>query len=106
MKKLIGKVLAASSFAGFAVSLGIILMVAAGDAGAQYDPLLDVEQDAYGHGVNRDQYGRPHQYETQQGRTLDPVEQDGVKRNAYGLGVHKDKYGRPAYDRVPSGTKR
>jgi len=55
----------------------------------------DVQPNAYGLGVNKDNYGRPHQYKDEWGHT-DPLWR--VERNAYGLGVHKNQYGQPVYD--------
>ena len=65
---------------------------------ANQDDALQVTPNAYGLGVNSDQYGRPHQYRTQDGQVLDPIFNGGVKRDAYGLGVHMDQFGRPVYD--------
>ena len=68
------------------------------DYNAPYASPATVWPNAYGLGVNADQYGRPHTYQLQDGQQLDPTFQDGVKRNAYGLGVHQDQFGRPVYD--------
>jgi hypothetical protein len=57
-----------------------------------------VKPNAYGLGVNADQYGRPHSYGLQNGTKLDPIFNEGVKRDAYGLGVHSDEFGRPVRD--------
>lgn len=69
-----------------------------GDASQQ---TYAVRPNAYGLGVNSDQFGRPHAYRTQDGETLVPIFQGGVKRNAYGAGVHSDQFGRPVYDGKP-----
>jgi hypothetical protein len=63
--------------------------------------LLDVEPNAYGLGVNSDQYGRPHVYRTPDAAPLPGIFTDGVRRNAYGLGVHADEFGRPLRDGKP-----
>jgi len=68
------------------------------DYNAPYTSPATVLPNAYGLGVNADQYGRPHTYQLQSGQQLDPIFQDGVKRNGYGLGVHQDQFGRPVYD--------
>lgn len=60
-----------------------------------------VTPDAYGLGVNADEFGRSHTYRTQEGEKLSPIFQGGVKRNAYGLGVHADEFGRAVYDGKP-----
>ena len=60
----------------------------------------EVRRNAYGAGVNADQYGRPHTYRTADGQDLG-IQSDGVKRNGYGAGVHTDKFGRPVYDSAP-----
>jgi hypothetical protein len=57
-----------------------------------------VKPDAYGLGVNSDQYGRRHTYKTSDGEDLSPIFQKDVKRDAYGLGVHSDPFGRAVYD--------
>lgn len=62
---------------------------------------LDVKPNAYGLGVNSDQYGRPHAYRTDKGEALPGTETGDVKRDAYGLGVHSDRFGRPVYDSKP-----
>lgn len=86
----------------FLLVLSLVLF-SAGEprAEGERDPLLDVRPNAYGLGVNSDQYGRPHRYETGEGRPTDPIQQEGVKRDAYGLGVHADEFGRPVYDGKP-----
>jgi hypothetical protein len=66
-----------------------------------YQPTETVTPDGYGLGVNRDTYGRPHVYRSQDGTAVDPIFQNGVKRNAYGLGVHQDQFGRPVFDSAP-----
>jgi hypothetical protein len=63
--------------------------------------LLDVTPNAYGLGVNSDQYGRPHAYRTPDGDALPGVFTDGVRRDAYGLGAHADEFGRPLEDGEP-----
>lgn len=60
-----------------------------------------VAPDAYGLGVNSDEFGRSHTYRMQDGEKLSPIFQSGVKRNAYGLGVHADEFGRAVYDGRP-----
>ena len=60
-----------------------------------------VKVNAYGAGLNADEYGRPHVYRTRDGKKLNVVEQDGVQRDGYGLGVHIDQYGRPVRDSQP-----
>ena len=62
---------------------------------------LDVTPNAYGFGVNSDQYGRPHVYRTPDGEPLVGTFTDGVRRDAYGLGVHADEFGRPLRDGEP-----
>lgn len=57
-----------------------------------------VRPNAYGLGVNADQYGRPTTYQLQNGQQLDPIFNNGVKQNAYGLGVGMDQFGRPVYN--------
>ena len=87
------------------ILLGVVVCVSAGCV--QYDPsvysapstsLYPVRPNAYGLGVNADEYGQPHTYRLQNGTPVDPIFQDGVKRNGYGLGVHQDQFGRPVYD--------
>ena len=63
--------------------------------------LLEVEPNAYGLGVNSDQYGRPHAYRTPDGEPLPGILTDGVRRDAYGLGVHADEFGRALVDGEP-----
>ncbi len=60
----------------------------------------EVRLNAYGAGVNADQFGRPHTYRTADGQDLG-IQSDGVKRDGYGAGVHIDKFGRPVYDSAP-----
>ena len=62
---------------------------------------LDVKPNAYGHGVNSDQYGRRHTYRTNDSEALPGSATGSVKRDAYGLGVHADQFGRPVYDSKP-----
>lgn len=57
-----------------------------------------VTPNAYGLGVNSDQFGRPHTYQLRDGTPVAPIFQGGVRRDAYGLGVHSDQFGRPVYD--------
>ena len=76
----------------------------AAEASAQYQSppgwqgLNEVKPNAYGLGVNQDEYGRPHSYRLDNGQRLDPIFQNGVKRDAYGLDVHMDQFGRPVHD--------
>jgi hypothetical protein len=63
--------------------------------------LLEVAPNAYGLGVNSDQYGRPHVYRTPDGTPLPGIFTDGVERDAYGLGVHADEFGRVLRDDEP-----
>ena len=60
-----------------------------------------ITPNAYGLGVNADQYGRPQTYRTQDGQPLAPVFQGGVQQNAYGPGVGMDQFGRPVYSSPP-----
>jgi hypothetical protein len=60
-----------------------------------------VKPDAYGLGVNADQYGRPSTYQLQNGQQLDPIFNNGVKQNVYGPGVGQDQFGRPVYNSPP-----
>jgi len=60
-----------------------------------------VKPNAYGLGVNADQYGGAHLYRLEDGTALDPIFQGGVKRNAYGLGTHMDQFGRAVRDGAP-----
>ncbi|MDR3490714.1 MAG: hypothetical protein P4M12_01565 [Gammaproteobacteria bacterium] len=57
-----------------------------------------VRPNAYGPGVNADQYGRPTTYQLQNGQQLEPIFNNGVKQNAYGPGVGMDQFGRPVYN--------
>ena len=57
-----------------------------------------VQPNAYGLGVNADQYGRPTTYQLQDGQQLAPIFNSGVKQNAYGPGVGMDQFGRPVYN--------
>ena len=63
-----------------------------------YDSTATVKPNAYGLGVNADQYGRPSTYHLQNGQQLDPIFNSGVKQNAYGPGVGQDQFGRPVYN--------
>ena len=63
-----------------------------------YNPPTTVQPNAYGLGVNADQYGRPSTYQLQNGQQLDPIFNEGVKQNAYGPGVGQDQFGRPVYN--------
>lgn len=63
-----------------------------------YNPPTTVQPNAYGLGVNADQYGRPSTYQLQNGQQLDPIFNAGVKQNAYGPGVGQDQFGRPVYN--------
>jgi hypothetical protein len=67
----------------------------------QRQPAQTVRPNAYGLGVNSDEFGRPHTYHTRDGEQLSPIFQGDVKRDAYGLGVHADQFGRPVYDSKP-----
>jgi hypothetical protein len=67
----------------------------------QRQPAQAVSPNAYGLGVNSDEFGRPHTYRTRDGERLSPIFQGDVKRDAYGLGVHSDQFGRPVYDSKP-----
>jgi hypothetical protein len=60
-----------------------------------------VTSNAYGLGVNADQYGRPTTYQLQNGQQLDPIFNNGVKQNTYGPGVGEDQFGRPVYNSPP-----
>ena len=53
-----------------------------------------ITPNAYGLGVNADQYGRPHTYHTSDGQPLSPIFNNGVQQNAYGPGVGMDQFGR------------
>jgi len=48
---------------------------------------------AYGHGIHSDQYGKPFQWATQDGKVISPNTK--VTPNVYGPGVGMDQYGRP-----------
>jgi hypothetical protein len=48
-----------------------------------YNQPTTVTPNAYGLGVNADQYGRPTTYQLQNGQQLDPIFNNGVKQNAY-----------------------
>ena len=61
-------------------------------------PPTTVQPDAYGLGVNSDQYGRATTYQLQNGQQLDPIFNGSVKQNAYGPGVGMDQFGRPIYN--------
>jgi hypothetical protein len=63
--------------------------------------LHTITPNAYGLGVNSDEYGRPQTYRTQDGKQLDPIFQSGVKQDAYGLGVGMDQFGRPVHSDPP-----
>jgi hypothetical protein len=60
--------------------------------------ILNIKPNAYGLGINVDQYGRPTKYRLSDGKELPRIFYDDVKRDAYGLGVHMDPFGRPVYD--------
>lgn len=68
-----------------------------------YNSPTTVQPNAYGLGVNADQYGRPSTYQLQNGQQLDPIFNEGVKQNAYGPGVGQDQFGRPVYN-TPYGS--
>ena len=90
----------------------IVVLLVAGvtDAAGAEEPtspsatgeLLEIEPNAYGLGVDSDQYGRPHTYRTPDGRALPGIFTDDVRRDAYGLGVHADEFGRALEDGAPS----
>lgn len=61
----------------------------------------EVYPNAYGLGINADQFARPHVYRYRDGEAVSPIFQGDVKRDAYGLGVHADPFGRPVYDSTP-----
>jgi len=61
----------------------------------------NITPNAYGLGVNSDQFGRPQTFRTQDGQQLPPIFQDGVQQNAYGPGVGMDQFGRPVYSSPP-----
>ena len=60
-----------------------------------------ITPNAYGPGVNSDQYGRPQTYYLQDGSQLSPIFQGGVQQNAYGPGVGMDQFGRPVRSGPP-----
>jgi hypothetical protein len=60
-----------------------------------------VQPNAYGLGVNANQYGQPTTYQLQNGQQLDPIFNNGVKQNAYGPGIGQDQFGRPVYNSPP-----
>jgi len=60
-----------------------------------------ITPNAYGPGVNSDQYGRPQTYYLQDGQQLSPIFQGGVQQNAYGPGVGMDQFGRPVHSGPP-----
>jgi hypothetical protein len=60
-----------------------------------------ITPNAYGLGVNANQYGQPQTYRTQDGQQLAPIFQGGVQPNAYGPGVGMDQFGRPVYSSPP-----
>ena len=66
-----------------------------------YTSPATVQPNAYGLGVNADQYGRPSTYQLQNGQQLDPIFNNGVKQNAYGPGIGQDQFGRPVYNSPP-----
>ena len=63
--------------------------------------LHTITPNAYGLGVNSDEFGTPQTYRTQDGQQLSPIFQGGVKQDAYGLGVSADQFGRPVYSSPP-----
>jgi hypothetical protein len=69
-----------------------------------YNSPTSVQPNAYGLGVNSDQYGRPSTYQLQNGQQLDPIFNEGVKQNTYGPGVGQDQFGRPVYN-APYGSE-
>ncbi len=66
-----------------------------GGRGEYEDPYLDVDPHAYGLGVGSDQYGRPTEWETEEGQAVDPIFQDDVQPDAYEPGIDMDPFGRP-----------
>jgi hypothetical protein len=50
-------------------------------------------ENAYGPGMHRDRYGRPFQFQTDDGQAVPGFVE--VEPNGYGPGVGKDQYGRP-----------
>jgi hypothetical protein len=71
-----------------------------GNQQANYYPLT-ITPNAYGVGVNADQYGRAQTYRTEDGQPLSPIFQNGVQQNAYGPGVGMDQFGRPVHSSPP-----
>lgn len=66
------------------------------------DQQLDkITPNAYGLGVNSDQYGRPQTYHLQDGSKLPAIFQGGVQQNAYGPGIGMDQFGRPVRSGPP-----
>lgn len=63
-----------------------------------YNSSGTIQPNAYGLGVNSDQYGRPTTYQLQNGKQLDPIFNAGVKQNVYGPGIGQDQFGRPVYN--------
>ena len=63
--------------------------------------LGNITPNAYGLGVNSDQYGRPQTYYLQDGSKLSPIFQSGVQQNAYGPGIGMDQFGRPVRSGPP-----
>ncbi|MDH3978460.1 MAG: hypothetical protein OEU86_08090 [Gammaproteobacteria bacterium] len=75
-------------------ALTIALLAASFAASAQTtNENLELKNDAYGLGVDSDQYGRPWQ-------KSDP--NMNLQKDAYGPGVHADQYGRPIQQQPPS----
>jgi len=66
-----------------------------------YNQQQTVNPNAYGLGVNANQYGQPTTYQLQNGQQLDPIFNNGVKQNAYAPGVGQDQFGRPVYNSPP-----
>jgi hypothetical protein len=66
-----------------------------------YSQPLIITPNAYGLGVNSDQFGRPQTYRTQDGQQLSPIFQGGVTPNVYGPGIGSDQFGRPVYSSPP-----
>lgn len=54
-----------------------------------------IKTDAYGYGVNSNQYGQPVKYAPAYDGSFSPGEQLTVKPDAYGMGMGMDQYGRP-----------
>jgi hypothetical protein len=89
----------------FSIALAAVAVLNQGCATSNnygYNPSYNtpgtVQPNAYGQGVNADQYGRPTTYQLQNGQQLDPIFYGGVKQNAYGPGVGMDQFGRPVYN--------